>query len=396
MKNPALGEPQLPNLELVDRWDVSKRSRTSAFPWRGQFTPDLVSNLFDEFDPKVGLVLDPFMGSGTVIAEAINRERGIVGIELNPAAFILSRLFGLSRNSVSERKVSLESCKKEVASLLDKHNEDDPFKQYAKKIQKTQNEIHKVIASTVFLLAAKNSNAISSIGIDKAIKQVEQVLIPLSETSTVVNLVCGDARNTKLDNESVGFVLTSPPYINVFNYHQNYRLAVEALGWGVLDRARSEIGSNRKHRANRLYTVIQYSIDMALFLNELERVMLKGGKCILVVGRESNVRGMSFQNAEIFRQLIKEIPSLELKKEFTRKFTSRFGPVVYEEILILEKISSPNKINSLKLLMSARTIGKKQLEGHLSNQEDGEKLKDLQDAIAKCDSIDASPMGENY
>ena len=385
-----------PELTPINKWDVSNRTKTSAFPWRGQFTPDLVSNLFDEFDPKTGLVLDPFMGSGTVIAEAIKRERGVVGVELNPAAFILSRLFGLARIPTKERIKYSHNCQKEIDLLISKFTQDKLFDEFAKKISKCQNETKKIILSTIFLLAAKNSNVVNLGSIEKASKQVSQVLSAMPENSTVVNLVCGDARNVKLDNESVGFVLTSPPYINVFNYHQNYRPAVEAMGWTVLDRAKSEIGANRKHRGNRLYTVIQYAIDMALFLKELDRLLMVSGKCVLVVGRESNVRGMSFQNAEIFRLLLKEIESLQITSEFSRKFTSRFGPIVYEEILIIEKISNSRELNALKLLVSARSIGKAQLERNLIQQNDADRIRDIEDAISKCDSINPSPTGETF
>ena len=93
-------------------------------------------------------------------------------------------------------------------------------------------------------------------------------------------------------------VLTSPPYINVHNYHQQFRRSTEALDWDVLSFARSEIGSNRQNRANRFLTVIQYSLDMALALRELARVARPGARLILVLGRESFVRGGRFFNGE--------------------------------------------------------------------------------------------------
>ena len=46
----------------------------------------------------------------------------------------------------------------------------------------------------------------------------------------------------------VDIVITSPPYINVFNYHQNHRALLEVLGFDLLKVAESEIGSNRKNR----------------------------------------------------------------------------------------------------------------------------------------------------
>src|SRR5947208_12976005 len=99
-----------------------------------------------------------------------------------------------------------------------------------------------------------------------------------------------DARRLPIQDGLIGLVITSPPYINVFNYHQQYRASVEALGWDLLEVARSEIGSNRKHRGNRFLTVIQYCLDMTDAILELRRVCTDGARIILVVGRESNVR----------------------------------------------------------------------------------------------------------
>ncbi len=61
-----------------------------------------------------------------------------------------------------------------------------------------------------------------------------------------------------MQENQIDFVITSPPYINVFNYHQNYRQSAEILGWDLLKIAKSEIGSNRANRGNRFYTIIQF------------------------------------------------------------------------------------------------------------------------------------------
>jgi hypothetical protein len=65
-------------------------------------------------------------------------------------------------------------------------------------------------------------------------------------------------------------IVTSPPYINVFNYHQNHRAILELLGFDLAaTSAASELGSNRKNRGNRFRTVIQYALDMEAALESL-------------------------------------------------------------------------------------------------------------------------------
>jgi hypothetical protein len=146
-----------------------------------------------------------------------------------------------------------------------------------------------------------------------------------------------DARNSPLQDATVDAVVTSPPYINVFNYHQNYRFAAELLGWRPLEAAASEIGANRKHRTNRFFTVIQYCLDMEASLLDIARVMKSGSPLVLVLGRTSNVLGTSFLNSEIFRRLIELSNCFDEIQQAERVFVNRFGVNIYEDILICRR-----------------------------------------------------------
>src|SRR5262249_39812661 len=128
-------------------------------------------------------------------------------------------------------------------------------------------------------------------------------VLSLPESDAPARLLNCDARRLPLPDDEADFVITSPPYVNVFNYHQQYRRSVEALGWDLLAVARSEIGSNRKRRQNRFLTVIQYCLDMADVLRELRRVCKEGSRIVVIVGRESNVRKTRFFNGEIVAAL---------------------------------------------------------------------------------------------
>ncbi len=155
----------------------------------------------------------------------------------------------------------------------------------------------------------------------------------LPESDAPVTVRHADARNLPLESDSVDLVLTSPPYINVFNYHQKFRCSVEALEWAVLAVARSEIGSNRQNRSNRFRTVVQYCLDMALALREAVRVTKAGSPLMWILGRESAVRGTAFFNGELVAELAVCSLGLTLHMRQERRFRNRYGIDIYEDIL---------------------------------------------------------------
>jgi hypothetical protein len=182
-------------------------------------------------------------------------------------------------------------------------------------------------------------------------------------------------------------VFTSPPYINVFNYHQQCRASVEALGWKVLPLARSEIGSNRKNRGNRFLTVIQYCLEMTQTLCELSRVCKQGSRAIFVVGRESNVRKTPFWNGKILRALVSQCCGLETIMQQERVFTNRFGTAIYEDILHFEL----HQTDAAEALIKAREISKRVL-CDARKRAPSESLCDLNEAIEKADTVAPSPF----
>ena len=148
----------------------------------------------------------------------------------------------------------------------------------------------------------------------------------------------GDARSLGLRYKNlVDLVITSPPYINVFNYHQNYRGIVECFGYDILKVASSEIGSNRKHRSNRFKTVVQYAIDMGHTLFNTSMALKQNGRMIFVVGRESMVRKTPFYNSRIIEDIVEAIPSLQIESINERQFGNRYGECIKEDIITIVK-----------------------------------------------------------
>jgi tRNA/tmRNA/rRNA uracil-C5-methylase (TrmA/RlmC/RlmD family) len=95
--------------------NIDNRSRTSFFPWRGQFSPELIEHIIDTFCPHADVLADPFCGSGTVLLESMRIGRAATGIDINPAAYVLSSFCKLLRFSKNER-AALAS---DICHLLD-------------------------------------------------------------------------------------------------------------------------------------------------------------------------------------------------------------------------------------------------------------------------------------
>jgi len=185
-------------------------------------------------------------------------------------------------------------------------------------------------------------------------------------------------------------VLTSPPYINVHNYHQQYRRSVEALAYNVLAIARSEIGSNRQNRANRFLTVVQYSLDMSLALLEIARVIRPAGLSILVVGRESTVCGIRFFNGELIAELAGRAAGLRLERRQERMFRNRYGKSIYEDILHLR--STGEIVDETSTLNAARSVAQELLAATRRHIDLVAKRPLLDDALERIPAINSSPM----
>ncbi|MGH2506220.1 MAG: DNA methyltransferase, partial [Ktedonobacteraceae bacterium] len=69
-----------------ERLNLTNKSRTSLFPWRGQFSPELVEVLLDQYSQSSYTILDPFVGSGTTLFEAARKGFKCYGSEINPSA----------------------------------------------------------------------------------------------------------------------------------------------------------------------------------------------------------------------------------------------------------------------------------------------------------------------
>ena len=370
------------------RLNIQVRSRTSRLPWKGQFSPDLVKYLMDVVCPDSDSFLDPFCGSGTVLFEALERGRSAYGSEVNPAAWHLASLASFSGLPLADQDYVLGRLKSFATEIGFDYSDIFKGSQAAPdilcKITTQDHPFLRTALACVVLLGMGDKEKLTHSEVARGTFTVISLLRELKTYRSVAECHLSDARKLPIPSASLGASITSPPYINVFNYHQNYRVAAELLGWQPLQAARSEFGSNRKHRANRFLTVIQYCLDIGKALEEMCRVLRDGAPIVVVVGRTSNVLGTPFSNSTLISELFASggygVDTAE------RVFTNRYGAEIYEDILMTHK-SGDCKISP----HDARAIGATALVGARGGVPEKSRAV-LEDAISQVGDVFPSPL----
>ena len=393
-----LDRTSLPNGSL----DIAERMRTNPFPWAGQFTPELVERLLSAYAPRNGVVMDPFVGSGTSLVEAVRLEFPACGTDINPAAVALARIYRLANLTKTERASLLRGLREKLFDSVDRSDGplfSDDLRQPADRAaleaalvglwRESSPGPSRNLAAALVVLCDFHRERLDAEAVRKTWHRLERIVRSLPESIRPIAVHHADARSLPVESGSIDFVISSPPYINVHNYHQKYRRSVEALDWDVLAVARSEIGSNRRNRGNRFLTVAQYSLDMALALREMARVTRRGARLVLVLGRESSVRGTRFFNGEIVTEVAVQGVGLNFERRQERVFRNRYGTDIHEDILHFR--STGEMPDNDCCMAVARNIAKKVLSASCCYVPIKER-PGLQQAIDRLEETAPSPM----
>lgn len=98
------------------RLDVDEKVRSNLFQWNGQFSPQFIEALLEKYANKGLHVLDPIMGSGTVLYECARLGLKTTATDINPAAYSIAKTYQLCHTAVRKRKHLLTMIENKLAN----------------------------------------------------------------------------------------------------------------------------------------------------------------------------------------------------------------------------------------------------------------------------------------
>lgn len=253
-------------LENID-WDFKSFSTqylTHTFhPYPARFIPQIPLTFIKLFTKERERVLDPMCGCGTTLVEAFLNDRNSIGNDLNPLAALIAKVKTTLIKKDEFKYLNEKLIKMKKYLDLDYRNIDRtinglPNRKVSKIFNKTiisKLEIIRetlieikeegyydlfdlgriALSSTIWSLV-ENGNGIN---VDelfiKKIKSMQQILSQMSKVikdPPDVKVICGDARNLSIENNSIDLIITSPPYVNALDY---YRVHMYNMLWLGMD-----------------------------------------------------------------------------------------------------------------------------------------------------------------
>ena len=367
-----------------------------------------------KYSCKGDLVLDPFCGSGTTAIEAMLNGRNALSIDIDPFARLLIKV----KTTVYSKKVIDIICKtvatlKQQAignqseySLPEIPNIEKWFcknsmlglsflRHWIDKLSGEEEDVHDYLYIVLAAIIRKSSNAddvspkpyistrypkIPADPIELFFKTEEtyrEAIINFSNSvsqygcSSVI-LASNDARDIGNASE-VDLAVTSPPYINAYDYVRSLRFEDLWLGLAneeqLRERRKACIGTESAKSFYREYRLASQSNTLTPLVNEIRKVdpkraeivstyfedmalnmisvkeRLKPSGCYAIVVGDSNIRGQAIPTAKILTEMaVQNGYSFELSFKYVIRDRylhlprgGRGGIINYDEILILRK-----------------------------------------------------------
>jgi len=350
----------------------------SLHPYPAKFIPQIPRRAIKLWTRRRDLVYDPFCGCGTTVLEASLAGRRGIGTDNNAVADIVTRaktaIYSKSNlrelNSFASKIADGLSSAPPRPELIPANKnffywfEPDTIRQLAalKGLVLAEKEpvrtlLMAVLSSIVVKVSYQDSDTryarnLSKAGVGKVASSFRSRLV---ETICRIRDTIGDgrepARFVRADARSVPFIksgsisliVTSPPYLNAYDYHKYHRQRLHWLGGeeSVKFARDLEIGSHDEFTRDNA-SPGSYFDDMDACFSEWRRILKRGGRCLIVVG-DAIVSKQPVRVADQFIDLLSEKGLAEERRwirtlhSTKRAFNLKNNRISHEHVLLVVK-----------------------------------------------------------
>jgi DNA modification methylase len=337
------------------------------YTYPAKFIPQLAARLIRELTNENDMVIDPFMGSGTTVVEAMVQGRIGVGVDINPVAHLIARVKTTPIEPATLKPVyekiadDLESTKRVQIDAPKNERIDYWFPQEQKErlaiLLQRIGEIGDEAMRDFFLVAFAQILKACSIWLQRSVKptrdlhktpadpfdafqkqarymlkqnQIFWETVPprvRANVSAYRIVQCVDARQLPVADGAASLVVTSPPYVTSYEYADLHQLAAlwfeyyqslpefrkRFIGTAYSERAHIDLKSQIAARIgaelgeNKKSREVQhYFADMLECFSEMRRALKIGGKACIVIGN-TELQGVKILNAQVFVEQMQNI-----------------------------------------------------------------------------------------
>lgn len=339
-------------------------------PYAAKFIPQIPKAIIERFSAPRDLVVDPFCGSGTSLVEACLAGRDALGTDINPIGCLIARaktcgLDDAGAGEIEKLLLELQGTLQRVRAYGDSGvpsappfnfpNQDHWFERsvlqelayIAALVRSIRHSTARSLAATalsaIVVTVSRQAGETRWVAVSKRSYTgltIENYLEKLTDVRTralqferhkasrCVVAQC-DARTLPLRSQSAQLIVTSPPYVNTYDYYLYHKLRFFILGYENRPVEFAEIGSRHRH-SDWGEGLDSYVSAMACCFDEFVRVLKPGGTIGLVVG-DGVLRGELIDMGKVFRRLL-STAQLRLighdrfqQRKYTTSFSRSFG-----------------------------------------------------------------------
>lgn len=371
------GPRSLPHFDLDSYRDKNYLTH-NLHPYPAKFVPQIPRILIEHFCPKAGLMLDMFCGSGTALLEAALLGRDAIGTDLHPLAILISKVKTTKLPTAEIRELRSFLSRLAIECLGEGFLEQElPIPEFTNRkkwfaveaqrelaflkhrIDYVENprmrDVLTVCLSAVIVKASNQESDTRWKAIDKQrrrgdvfrffVEKCEASFERLSALSAQMPSVRvrTEQANAKqlsfIDEASIDFVVTSPPYMNSYDYYLYHKLRMYWLGFDHYAVQEQEIGSRNKH-CDDGHGLEYYENEMTQTMAEARRVLKSGAFAAYVIG-DSILKGELITMDQCYRKMaesagLKFVDQFSFdQRRYTKAFTGNFKSQTKQSHILL-------------------------------------------------------------
>lgn len=344
------------------------------FPYRGKFHPQMIKGLLNVMGLKRGeTVLDPMMGSGTVLIEASLMGIASVGLDASPFCKFMTqaKIDGLTvpakviRIAFENARAVFDHFARTAGHpIRGSKKRTRPYTEDLLSVMERESSYRNEVGEWLehprvhnLLLLAYLDSAGYSERSDRvapydqfraileryvvAVEKIQRVLEGVESELGEARVLDGDARSLPLESSSIDGIVFSPPYSFAIDYLENDSFHLRFMGVDTERLRETMIGLRGNTPREKLDL---YRSDMDKIMSECAKVLRPGRICVVVVGTNNNqlgkILGISPGEVEGINNMIinfAQSHGLRLVRSLARQITGMANVMRDEYILMFQR-----------------------------------------------------------